>query len=248
MVFLTLERAMRLCTVANCSRYAKVHGRCLLHAKIKSNWEKAAPTMSIEMLTGVQPLNERRSKKNRWCSITECEQLARIDGLCTRHNMQLSSKKRKCVIVTCNSYARTRGLCTRHGGGNLCRFQGCKTSAQSGGLCRLHGGGPRCKHPKCDQFSKTVHLCPRFAKLDSKCLIHSIAPGRMSLDSILSAPAKRPRKLCSIDECQKLSRIDGLCTRHNMMYSSKRRKCSAEGCKSYARVRGLCARHSSLKV
>ncbi|EQC31073.1 hypothetical protein SDRG_11259 [Saprolegnia diclina VS20] len=168
MVFLTIDRAMRLCHVAHCARYAKSDSLCLIHAKLqKPRWtEKPAQTMSIEMLTHSNESSassvsgsERRSKKNRWCSIADCEQLARIDGLCTRHNMQLSSKKRKCVIVSCNSYARTRGLCTRHGGGNVCRFHGCKTSAQSGGLCRLHGGGPRCKHPDCDQFSKAGGLC-----------------------------------------------------------------------------------------
>ncbi|OQR85379.1 hypothetical protein ACHHYP_11900 [Achlya hypogyna] len=163
MVYLTIERAARLCHVAHCARYAKCDGLCLIHAKLSHAWEKPVtptPSMSIDLLTGA---TERRPKKNRWCSIADCEQLARIDGLCTRHNMQLSSKKRKCVIVACNSYARTRGLCTRHGGGNVCRFHGCKTSAQSGGLCRLHGGGPRCKHPECDQFSKAGGLCAAHA-------------------------------------------------------------------------------------
>ncbi|KDO34005.1 hypothetical protein SPRG_01279 [Saprolegnia parasitica CBS 223.65] len=162
------DDVMTGCRVPHCDRFAKFMGVCLLHAGHK--YERSARSasaspprshamMSLDAITSPATSASGRRGRSRWCAITDCQQLARIDGLCTRHNMQLSSQKRKCSVNNCTSYARTRGLCTRHGGGKLCSVDGCKTVAQSGGVCRTHGGGSRCKHDDCNHFARVGGFC-----------------------------------------------------------------------------------------
>ncbi|ETV86449.1 hypothetical protein H257_01645 [Aphanomyces astaci] len=100
-----------------------------------------------------------RTLKDKCCAIADCHKLARIDGFCTKHNMQFASQKRKCVVDACTAYARTRGLCTRHGGGKTCAVHGCKIVLQTGGVCRSHGEGPRCKYVTCVHFTRARGLC-----------------------------------------------------------------------------------------
>ncbi|OQS03215.1 hypothetical protein THRCLA_21208 [Thraustotheca clavata] len=167
---------MQACRVEDCDRYAKFEGMCLLHAGDAYGSPSPAPSMttpppskspmSLEVITSPNTPVSRRGKP-RWCAIAECQQVARIDGLCTKHNMQLSSQKRKCSVENCTSYARTRGLCTRHGGGKLCSVVGCKTVAQSGGVCRTHGGGSRCKQDNCNHFARVGGYCGQHSQAKS---------------------------------------------------------------------------------
>ncbi|OQR85374.1 hypothetical protein ACHHYP_11899 [Achlya hypogyna] len=158
------DHVMQVCGVDACARFAKFEGVCLLHAGgAYQPPARASPpprsAMSLDVITSPTTSASGRRSRSRWCAIADCAQLARIDGLCTRHNMQLSSQKRKCNVDDCTSYARTRGLCTRHGGGKLCSVIGCKTVAQSGGVCRTHGGGSRCKHDNCNHFARVGGFC-----------------------------------------------------------------------------------------
>ncbi|KAF0684517.1 Aste57867_23516 [Aphanomyces stellatus] len=179
MDFMTLSSAPMTCGISGCPRFAKRNGVCLGHFATMSSPVKGVPSvassstssspvtnnssskMHIDHLISTKQAPARRtaSSKDKGCAIADCNKLARIDGFCTKHNMQFSSQKRKCSMADCSAYARTRGLCTRHGGGKTCAIRGCKTVSQTGGMCRAHGGGPRCKFVTCMHFTRVGGLC-----------------------------------------------------------------------------------------
>ncbi|KAF0684518.1 Aste57867_23517 [Aphanomyces stellatus] len=182
---------LAFCNVQGCSRYAKCRGSCLLHASAFPFMPSPTASSVAPSFTSISPSSashhsHRRTSqsptssccsssspvtddlaKSRRCFIANCPKFARIGGLCTQHNMQLSNQRRKCSIQDCTSYARTSGLCIRHGGGKLCSVDGCNTVQQSGGLCRAHGGGSKCKPCKfagCTHFARVGGLCGQHKK------------------------------------------------------------------------------------
>ncbi|CAK4633104.1 hypothetical protein LEN26_017430 [Aphanomyces euteiches] len=122
------------CAVKGCSRFAKRDSLCLVHA------DEPTPASTHKMqLHHLLHKQRPRIQPVKLCKIDKCPQLARIDGYCTKHNMQFSSRKRKCTVPYCSTYARSNGLCTRHGGGKPCSVPGCKSVSHLGhGVCRLH--------------------------------------------------------------------------------------------------------------
>ncbi|CAK4364446.1 unnamed protein product [Aphanomyces euteiches] len=125
-----------ICAVDGCMRFAKRDFRCLAHSEPHSPVSPVPHKMQLQTLLHKQRLRMSRTKT---CAIDKCAQVARIDGFCTKHNMQFSSRKRKCTMDDCSSYARSSGLCARHGGGKPCSIDGCKSvSCSPQGLCRFH--------------------------------------------------------------------------------------------------------------
>ncbi|CAK4287004.1 hypothetical protein LEN26_008175 [Aphanomyces euteiches] len=117
---------------------AKRNSCCLMHSQACVS-PPLSPTPVKMQLHHLLHANRSRMHRSKSCAIDNCHQVARIDGLCTKHNMQFSSKKRKCTVDDCAAYARSGGLCARHGGGKACTIPGCKSVACSTqGLCRLH--------------------------------------------------------------------------------------------------------------
>ncbi|KAG9410843.1 hypothetical protein AC1031_018865 [Aphanomyces cochlioides] len=164
----TSSVAHTLCNVQGCYRFAKCQGSCLIHATALSLYGgPKSPAHSASSSPRSTTSSSNSSSKNRRCFIEHCVKFARIGGLCTQHNMQLSNQRRKCSVEECSSYARTAGLCIRHGGGKLCSVEGCTTVQQSGGLCRAHGGGSKCKPCKvagCTHFARVGGLCGQHKK------------------------------------------------------------------------------------
>ncbi|OQS02701.1 hypothetical protein THRCLA_21345 [Thraustotheca clavata] len=110
---MTRQFRYRLCIVDECIRYAKVHGTCLVHARLKGATISVPP-----LLPSLQTLQNPTRP------------------ICVR----LKNRNRQCAAIACLAYARRGGYCTRHGGGKKCHIKGCTTKAQAHGICRLHKG------------------------------------------------------------------------------------------------------------
>ncbi|RHY72244.1 hypothetical protein DYB30_009439 [Aphanomyces astaci] len=73
------------------------------------------------------------------CVADGCTQNRRLGLFCSKH-ADADSKKR-CSVTGCDKLPHVRGLCVRHGGGRLCKAPDCTSHARIGLLCARHFHG-----------------------------------------------------------------------------------------------------------
>ncbi|KDO24602.1 hypothetical protein SPRG_10133 [Saprolegnia parasitica CBS 223.65] len=134
----SIEARNAACSVAGCSKFAKLHGHCIAHwhtqgcQSPRSQAAAEPPTMSPN---GTTPTTRIVCKAKP------------------------APPTRMCKTPGCQSYARRFGRCSRHGGASLCTVKGCSTPSQTGGRCRVHGGGSQCKVADCTTFARLHGFC-----------------------------------------------------------------------------------------
>jgi hypothetical protein len=161
---MSLDSPYAHCNLQHCDRYAKLHGRCLLHALHdfsslipRPPSMQSIPTWPAEKTMTPPPPSSSSSLIDHHHHQRETVIRAAVK----------STKKYKCRVQGCLSLSRGAGLCTRHGGGRKCGIESCTTAAQTGGFCRLHGGGSRCRLEQCQEFARIRGLCLRHFRLDT---------------------------------------------------------------------------------
>ncbi|KAF0698894.1 Aste57867_10518 [Aphanomyces stellatus] len=128
--------AVLFCTEVDCTRFAKVGGRCLHHEKLLVAAIAAKASQSIHSLLAVPVTSPRKTtnKNSRQCKATGCTSYARRHGKCSRHGGSLT-----CFVDGCVTPAQIDGLCRAHGGKRRCSISGCRGAARQHGLCHSHG-------------------------------------------------------------------------------------------------------------
>ncbi|KDO24596.1 hypothetical protein SPRG_10127 [Saprolegnia parasitica CBS 223.65] len=109
------------CAISDCSKFAKVHALCLVHARV------------LSLVTSTDASPTTYTKAHRLCSERGCASYARRLGKCSRHG-----GARLCSVRGCATPAQTAGKCRLHGGGTLCKQPGCTSFARTGGWCAPH--------------------------------------------------------------------------------------------------------------
>ncbi|EQC36689.1 hypothetical protein SDRG_06124 [Saprolegnia diclina VS20] len=135
----SINAANGACAVAGCSKFAKLHGHCIMH------WHTQGCKSPRSPVTPAEPPTMSPSGPTPMTRIV-CK-------------AKPAPATRMCKTPGCQSYARRFGRCSRHGGASLCTVKGCSTPSQTGGRCRVHGGGSQCKVADCTTFARLHGFC-----------------------------------------------------------------------------------------